>query len=454
MRLRLPHPLVLMMAGILIAGALTHVLPAGEYERRGDAVTGREVVVPGTYAAVERNPLGPLDIALAVPKGIIDAGDVLAVVFLGGGAFVVIERTGALHAALAWLVSVLRRRETLAIPIVCLAFAAGGALENMQEEIIALAPVLVLLAARLGFNAVTAVAMSLGAAAVGAAFSPINPFQVAMAQQVSGVPLFSGAVFRLAVMAIALVIWIAGVIRFAKMNPVDYSRLRGAETQPGIINREDFLPRGATAVILALIVLAFASFVIGLTRGGWGFNELSAVLFVLGVAGGLIGRLGVNGTAEAYVQGFRDMAFAALLIGFARAIFIALDEGRIIDTIVHGMFLPLESFPRAAAALGMMAAQAAIHVPVPSVSGQAVLTMPILAPLSDLLGISRQVAVLAYQYGAGLCEMLTPTNGALMAVIAAAGVRYEDWMKFAVPMWGLLSALGAIAILTGMAIGL
>lgn len=449
----LPHPLVLMLAGILIAGALTHLLPAGKYARREDASTGREMVVPGTYAPVAPNPLGPLDIALAVPKGIVDAGEVLAVVFLGGGAFVVIERTGALHAALAWLVSVLRRRETLAIPIVCLAFAAAGALENMQEEIIALAPVLVLLAARLGFNAVTAVAMSVGAAAVGAAFSPINPFQVAIAQQASGVPLFSGAAFRLPVMAVALVVFIAGVIRFAKLNPVDFSRLGDAEPEPGKINREE-LPRGASAVILLLVAAGFASFILGLTRYGWGFNELSAILFVVGVAGGLAGRLGINGTAEAYVQGFRDMAYAALLIGFARAIFVALNEGQIIDTIVHGMFLPLESFPRPAAALGMMAAQAVIHVPVPSVSGQAVLTMPILAPLSDLLGISRQVAVLAYQYGAGLCEILTPTNGALMAVIAAAGVRYEEWMKFALPMWGLLTALGAIAILIGMAIGL
>jgi uncharacterized ion transporter superfamily protein YfcC len=305
-----------MSAGILLAGALTYVLPAGKYERREDATTGREMVVPGTYTRVEPNPLGPLDIGLAVPKGIIDAGDVLAVVFLGGGAFVVIEKTGALHVALTWLIARLRRRETLAIPIVAIAFGAMGALENMQEEIIALAPVLVLLTMRLGFSPVTAVAMSLGASAVGAAFSPINPFQVAIAQQASAIPMFSGAGFRTATLLIALALWIAGTMSYASRH-----RTAAVETDEGA--DAPALPGSRAAVILLAVVFAFAAFVTGLVKYGWGFNELSALLLAAGVLGGLIGRLGINGTAEAYVQGFRDMAFAALLIGFARAIFVA-----------------------------------------------------------------------------------------------------------------------------------
>ena len=148
------------------------------------------------------------------------------------------------------------------------------------------------------------------------------------------------------------------------------------------------------------------------------------------------------------------MAYAALLIGFARAIFVVLRDGHIVDTIVHAMFTPLEGLPLIASSLGMVAAQTAIHVPVPSVSGQAVLTMPVLIPLSDLLGLSRQVVVLAYQYGAGLCDIITPTNGALLAMLAAAGVRYEDWIKFAVPLYLALVALGAVSIAIAIAIGL
>jgi uncharacterized ion transporter superfamily protein YfcC len=148
------------------------------------------------------------------------------------------------------------------------------------------------------------------------------------------------------------------------------------------------------------------------------------------------------------------MAFAAVLVGFARAISVVLTEGRIIDTVVHGLFTPLSGLPAAGAAVAMMLAHNVIHVPVPSVSGQAALTMPILVPLSDLLMISRQVTILAYQYGAGLCEILTPTNGALMAVIGAAGVRYDEWIKFAWPAWLILSILGTAAILVAIGIGL
>ena len=148
------------------------------------------------------------------------------------------------------------------------------------------------------------------------------------------------------------------------------------------------------------------------------------------------------------------MTFAALLIGFARAIYVVLQDGRVVDTIVHGLFTPLEGLPVLASAFGMVAAQAAIHVPVPSVSGQAVLTMPVLVPLSDLLGMSRQVTVLAYQYGAGLCELLTPTNGALMAILASAKVRYEDWIRYTIPLYLGLVAIGMVAIWVALGIGL
>jgi uncharacterized ion transporter superfamily protein YfcC len=148
------------------------------------------------------------------------------------------------------------------------------------------------------------------------------------------------------------------------------------------------------------------------------------------------------------------MAFAALLIGFARAIYVVLDQGRIIDTIVHGLFTPLADLPLALSALGMMAVHIAVHVPVPSVSGHAVLTMPVLVPLSDLLDMSRQVTVLAYQYGAGLCDLLTPTNGALMAILATAGVRYEQWVKFAFPLFVVVAALGMVGIVVAIGIGL
>jgi len=187
---------------------------------------------------------------------------------------------------------------------------------------------------------------------------------------------------------------------------------------------------------------------------GWDFDQMSALFFMMGVVAGLVGGLRLKGTAEAYVRGFQSMAYAALLVGFAGGIFVVLDEGRIVDTIVHGLFTPLEGLPVAFATVGMMASHALVHLPVPSVSGQAVLTMPILVPLSDLLGLSRQITVLAYQFGAGLCDMVTPTNGALLAVLAAGGVEYQAWLKFALKWYLALMVLGAGITFVAIAIGL
>jgi uncharacterized ion transporter superfamily protein YfcC len=321
----------------------------------------------------------------------------------------------------------------------------------MQEELIAFVPVLLLLVRRLGFNALTAVAISLGAAAVGASFSFINPFQVGIAQKLAELKSVSGWEFRSVVLTLAWLIWIGGTMRFARRSrrvPESPDR-----DQAGAEPRAPAAGWQQTAV-LSLVILTFVLFVFGVTKLGWDFDQLSALFFLMGVAAGLVGGLGLSGTAEGYVEGFRSMAFAGLLIGFARAIFIVLDQGHVVDTIVHGLLSPIAALPVTLSAIGMMAFHALVHLPVPSTSGQAVLTMPLLVPLSDLIGLSRQVTVLAYQYGAGLCELVTPTNGALMAMIAASGVRYEDWLRFVLPIVGALVVLAAIALGVGVLVGL
>jgi uncharacterized ion transporter superfamily protein YfcC len=348
------------------------------------------------------------------------------------------------------LARVLHGRGILVIPIVSMFFAAGGVMLNTQEEIIALIPVLMILSRRVGFDATTAVAMSLGPAAVGSAFSPINPFQVVIAQQLAELPILSGALFRIVFLLLALGIWIAGTMRYAQRVYAPPSAEEATPGEPtGVSGRS-----GRTAIVMLLVLLAFGTFTFGLLRLDWGFNEMSAVFLAMGIAAGLLGRLGVQRTAEAFVDGFREMTYAAMLIGFARSIYVVLEDGQIIDTLVHGLFIPTAELPLTLAAIAMMGVQSLIHVIVPSVSGQAVLTIPILTPLSDLIGLERQITVLAYQYGAGLCDLLTPTNGALMAVLAAAGVRYDRWLRFALPLWGLLAALGVVAIIVGIATGL
>jgi uncharacterized ion transporter superfamily protein YfcC len=444
-RIRFPHALTLLVGCILLAAVLTWILPAGQFQRREDPVTGRSVVIAGTYARVPQQPVGPFEAVVAIPKGIVDAASVIGLVFLIGGAFTVVERAGTLGRVVGALVQRVSRRGILVIPIASVAFSLGGIMMQMQEELIAFVPVLLLLVRQLGFSPVTAVAMSLGAAAVGAAFSPVNPFQVIIAQKVAQLPPASGLGFRLAFLAPALALWIGGTMWYARRErrPPD----RPDEGRRTVLDWRDIL-------ILLSIVGAFGVYVYGAQRLGWEFDQLSALFFLVGVLAGILGRLGLTGTAEAFVEGFRSMAFAALLIGFARAIYVVLNEGQIVDTIVMGMFTPIAGLPATLSALGMMLVQAAIHLPVPSTSSQAVLTLPLLVPLSDLIGLSRQVTVLAYQYGAGLCEILTPTNGALMAMLAAAGVSYEEWLRLALPLMVLLGGLALLAIALGVATGL
>jgi uncharacterized ion transporter superfamily protein YfcC len=439
---KLPHPLTLLVCCTIIAAALTHVLPAGKFEMRDDPASGRKIAVAGSYHHVSAHPLTPFETVVAIPDGLIDAASVIMFVFLVGGAFGVVDKTGALREGIDWLVRRLGDRGIVAIPIVCLAFAAGGAFENMQEEIIAMVPALLVLTQRLGFDTLTVAEMSVGSAAVGSAFSPVNPFQVLIGQKVAGVPQFSGAGFRTIFLAVALLLWIAGTMRHARRIHVEPALVDTGEAQ-------SFGWRGRA--VLGLVLGAFAVFVWGVAKLHWDFDQEAALFFAMGVLAGIIGGLGVTGTAEAFVEGFQSMAYAALLIGFARSISTVMEQGLIIDTVVNGLSTALASLPTSLAALGMMGAQAVIHVPVPSVSGQAVLTLPVFAPVADLLHMSRQVAVLAYQYGAGMCELMTPTNGALMAVLAAAGVRYDEWIRGAGLMLALVTLLGAVAVAIAVA---
>jgi uncharacterized ion transporter superfamily protein YfcC len=446
-RLRVPHPLVLLVGFVLAAAALTWVIPAGQYDRRQDAVTGREVVVPGTYRTVDSSPVGLTDALVDIPRGMGDAASVIFLVFLVGAAWTVVERTGVFGTVLDGLVTQLRGHDELVIPISCLLFATGGVLIQMQEELIAFAPILLLLVTRLGFNRVTAVAMSIGAAVVGATFSPIDPFMVGIAQKAAGLPLLSGSAFRIVFLAAALALYIWYTMRYAARTRTAAAPETAHETAAGAAGWR-------MRTILVLVVGCFALFVVGVLRWDWDFDQMSALFFAMGIVVGLLGRLGLEGTAKAYVDGFTSMAYAALLVGFARAIYVVMNQGHIVDTVVRGLFAPVEGLPVTLTAFGMMVAHGLLHIPVPSTSGQAVLTMPLLVPLSDLLGLSRQVAVLAYQFGVGLADIVNPTNGALLAMVAAVGIRLDEWWRFALPVTLLLAGLATVALASAITIGL
>jgi uncharacterized ion transporter superfamily protein YfcC len=444
---KLPHPVILLIAGVAMCAALTWILPAGEYERRDDPATGRRVVVAGTYHRVEPAPVGPFAAVVAIPRGFVEAADVVGVVLFVGAAWVVVDRIGTLGRLITTLVAAFGNRGLIAIPIISLFFASMGALENMQEEIIPLVPALLLLGRGLGVDAVAVIAMSTGAAAIGSAFGPTNPFQAGIAMKLAQLPPMSAAPLRWTTFAAASALWIAWTMWHATRNRDRESGLgiRDSEISGAIASAHtrDYL-------ILAIAIAPIAAYVYGSVALGWGFNELSGGFLIAGVVAGLLGGLGVAGTTAAYLEGMQAMLPAAMLIGVARSLSLVLTDGRVTDTILDGLAAPLSRAPAAFASLLMIPFHSIVHVAVPSVSGQAVLTMPILVPLSDLLGISRQVTVLAYQTGAGLTELLTPTNGGLMAVLLAAGVPFGRWINFAA--FGVLLALvvGVAAIVVAL----
>jgi len=362
---------------------------------------------------------------------------VVVVILLVGGAFVVLDRTGALGRMVGSSVQLFHGRRLVAIWGVSLPFVVMGALENMHEEIIAMIPALLVLGRGLRLDAVTVLAMSLGAAVVGSAFGPTNPFQAGIANTIAKLPLLSGMGLRLVLLLAGTVAWLAWTTLYA-------ARHDGEGAVSGEASLETLRVRDA--MMVGLVVVGMLVYVFGVLRLDWGFNELSAVFLVVGVAIGLLGGLGLAGTFESFVGGMRDMLAAALLVGIARGISVALTDGMVIDTILHGLAAPLHGLPAAGAAVLMAPVQGIIHVAVPTVSGQAVLTMPIMAPLADLLGFSRDAAVLAYSVGAGLMDAVSPTNGAMLAMLLAARVDYTRWLRFAIPGLVLVAGIGLAGV--------
>jgi len=444
MRFQLPHPFILLLGAVGVAAALTWIIPAGEYQRRTDAATGRMVAIAGTYAPVAATRVGPLAAVLAVPRGIIAGADVIVTILFVGGAFALLDATGALARLVGALVGLTRRPRTVVIAVT-LAFATLGALENMQEEIIALVPVLVILSRGLGFGSITALAMSAGAAAVGAAFGPTNPFQTGIALRFAELPPLTLPGLRFALLAAAVSVWIAWTLAMASRDTPSVStearsaKVEGLPGESGPATRRD-------AVLLAIALVPFIPYVLGVLRLDWGFNELSALFLVAGFSVGLVSGRDLTATTTGFLKGMEAMLAAGLFVGVARAISLVLTDGHVIDTIVYALAVPLAQFPGQAAALMMVPLHAVLHVAVPSVSGQAVLTMPIMAPLSDLLGISRDAAVIAFQTGGGLADLVVPTNGALLAVLLSAGVPYGRWLRFAIPGAALVAIIGAIGV--------
>lgn len=439
-KLSFPHPLVILLVFMLLSWIATFLIPSGNYSREINEETGREIVVPGSFQEVPKAKVSLQEMILAVPEGIILGGEILVLILLIGGAFYVVEKTGALQAGVEALIYRFQNQRKILLIFLSLGFSLAGATIAMQEEIIAMAPILVILSRNLNYDIRSIIGLSLGSSLLGAAFSPVNPFNALLGQQLAELELSEGLLFRFLTLGIAWAVWTFLMIHKGEIKGQEKSLELFSSTRIGW--------RYGLILLLSLGGIGIMGW--GITQHDWGYNEMSGLFFVIGIACGLIGKLGINGTAKTYSEGFGELIFAGVIVGLARSIYLILEKGQIIDTVIYSMFSPLENFPEQVSVVGLFFTQLLLHIPVPSTSGQNVLTIPLATPLMDLLGISRQLAVLSTQYAVSLMDMLTPTNGGMMAVIAAAGVKYNDWVSFIFKSFLLLLSLCLIFLIIAL----
>lgn len=434
---KVPNTLVLLFAMQVLALVITWVLPAGEFDTTLNEA-GRELVVPGTFTLLEESPsLSVIDLLTAVPRGMADSQGVIFFVLIVGGVLAVIRHTGAIEALLGRILQRFSTRTGLLIFFPMFAFAVGASTFGMAVEFITLVALLMTFCLAMRLDALTAVGILVVGYGIGYGAAAMNPFTVMVAQDVADLPPGSGIALRLAIFLPLLLLGFHHVYRYAQRVKADPSAslvydLRHEHQEASV---EEYPPLTTTRkLVLLVMVLGIMTLVAGVIFYGWYLTELSALFVALGIITAIVARITPDDTAVAFSKGVTDLAATALLIGMARGIALILEDGEVLYTIVHGLSVPLTMVGAELAVVGMLLMQSLLNFFIPSGSGQAYVTMPLMAPMSDLLGISRQTAVLAYQFGDGFTNMIIPTNGILMGILGIAGVPYDRWFRFLMPL--------------------
>ncbi len=456
MKLRVPHTYVLLFILLLLAAVSTHFIPAGVFDRMEKE--GRQIVAPGSFHLVAAKPASVVDVFMAFPKGLLEVSHIVFYIFIVGGAFGVIAATGAIDAGIHALVQALGEFQNVLVPALTFAFAVGGGTFGMAEETLPFLPALVLLSRSLGYDSLTGGAIALVGANAGFAGAFLNPFTVGVAQGIAGLPLFSGLEFRFGVwlmLALATVLYVsryaARVKREPKSSPVFALDQQRAPVEDAT-SKVKLQPR--QALVLVFSMLAFIALIHGALQLGWGINELAALFFALAIIAGPLGGLSLNATAEKFIEGAASLTGGALVVGLARATLVVLTEAHVIDTIMLALSNVVRELPSQVSVLGIYVSQVLLNFIVPSGSGQAAISIPLLAPLSDLLGVTRQTMVLAYQFGDGFTNVFTPTQGYFMAGLALIGIPWNIWARWLFPLLMIWLALGLVALLIAHAIAL
>lgn len=442
--------LVLIFSFIIAAQLLSYVLPQGSFDRAPYPENpGREMVVAGTYepaSAGERIVMMPWHFLQAISEGFAAAQEIIFLVFLVGGVIAVLRRTGAIDAALHRAVEQLGGSPWILIAGCLLIFSFGAFTIGMGEEYVPLIPIIVSMSLAMRMDAIVAMGMVWVPYGIGWAAAGINPFGVLIAQDIAGLPPTSGMGFRVVILAIFLLIAFHHLYRYAMRVQADPSQSLVADVDysTGFEAPDDTALTPRRIGVLLVFLAGIVGFVAGAKLFGWYIAELLAIFLGIGLVSAVIAGLSATETSRTFIDGVADMTAAAILIGFARTIEVVLSDGQIIDTIIHGIASTLEHTGPDVSALGMLVVQTICNLFIPSGSGQAFVTMPIMSPLATLTDVPQQTAVLAYQFGDGLTNMIVPTSALVMGALALGRIPYTAWVRFVGPL--LLKLFAACAV--------
>lgn len=447
-KFQVPHVYVIIFTLIVIAAISTYIVPAGEYERSD--VDGQTVVVDGSYEQIESSPVGFLEIFQSIHQGMVDGASIIFFIFIIGGAFGIFRATGALDNAVTSVTSKMNGKELYLIPVLMIFFALGGAIFGMAEETIPYIMIITPLALMLGYDSIVGAAIVLGGASAGFSAAFMNPFTVGVAQGIAELPIYSGFVPRLVFWFIFVGVSITYVMLYARKIKKDPTKsLMYKEDKEKKVNTNQAERQGLSkrqTAILGILVLTVLVLAYGVVEYGWYIKEIAGLFFLMGILMGIVAKMRVNDIAESFVRGCEVLVLGALVVGFAYAILAVLQDGKIMDTILYAISNAVSGLPGELTAIGMYISQAVLNFVVPSGSGQAALSMPIMTPLADLVGVDRQTAVLAFQFGDGISNIFTPTSGYFMAGLAAAGIAWTKWVRWVWPLLLIQYVLGGIFI--------
>lgn len=451
-----PNTYVIIILMMIVAVLLTWIIPSGEFERVKDEVSKQSIIIPGTFKYIENNPISFLQIPVYIMKGLAKASDIVFLVIIVGGAFNIIIETGMFQSFAGRLTKVFSNKEVLIIPAFSTIFALACTTMGVNT-FIGFAPIAVIIARSIGYDAIVGVSMVALGGAIGFSTGTFNPFTTGVAQSIAGLPIFSGVGYRFICLVVFLIVTNIYIIWYAKKvkaNPeasVVYE-MEQENKKVEVSEKQHDKIEGRHYLVLLIVIACFVLLIYGSQNWKWKLQENAAMFLWMGVLSGFVYGFGPSKIAEEFTKGAKKLVYGALMIGMANGISLILADGKILDTTVQYLGGLLVVLPSHAQAAGMFLMQLLINGLITSGSGQAAATMPIMLPVADIIGMTKQTAVLAFNFGDGLSNYILPTSSALMGFIAMVGISYSNWMKFMWRLFLIWTVVGAVLVIVANSI--